>query len=58
MGYLTGAFVTTSYGSGVHQWDVRMVRFITWAKVGYSQNNLKHEKSKTHIVGERDANLL
>ena len=33
VGYIALTLVASGYGSGVHQWDIRLRNFMTWAKV-------------------------
>ena len=33
VGYIAIALFTSTYGSGVYQWDVRLRDFVIWAKV-------------------------
>ena len=33
IGYIAVALVSSTYGSGIHQWDVRLRDFVTWARV-------------------------
>ena len=37
VGYIALTLVASRYGSGVHQWDVRLRDFMTWAKVKPSE---------------------
>ena len=40
VGYIALTLVASRYGSGVHQWDVRLRDFMTWAKVKLSKSTM------------------
>lgn len=50
MGYLAVRLVLLAGGAGVHQWDIRLLRFIGLVKVKCSKPSLKHANPETYTV--------